>query len=52
MHVFKLKLKQMCREESVSTFADVNAKWERMVWPIKQLDMDLMGVVQYEAPPL
>ena len=46
LHVFKLKLKQLCREESVSTFADVNAKWE------EQLDMDLMGVVQYEAPPL
>ena len=34
-----MKLKQLCRGESVSTFADVNAKWERMVWPIEQLDM-------------
>uniref|UniRef100_A0A1X7TX52 Uncharacterized protein n=1 Tax=Amphimedon queenslandica TaxID=400682 RepID=A0A1X7TX52_AMPQE len=35
----ELKLKQLCKGEIASIYQNVNAKWERMVWPIEQFDM-------------
>lgn len=39
LNASQLKLKQLCKGEIDSAYQNVNAKWERMVWPIEQFDM-------------